>query len=74
VARTTSLRRMKADVEELTAAAAGAEEELRRKAFALGQRLFAGKTKQFSRYLRAVLTAHESVKRASRHRRAASIA
>jgi CHAD domain-containing protein len=74
VARTPSLRRMEADVEELTAAAAGAEEELRRKAFALGQRLYARKAKQFSRDLHAVLAAPRKRKRTSRQRRAAAIA
>src|SRR5260370_40922017 len=45
VARTPSLRRMKAAVRQLKAAAAGSQEGLRRKAFALGKRLFARKPK-----------------------------
>src|SRR6266849_10373290 len=49
VARTPSLRRMKTDVQELTAVAAASQEELRRKAFALGKRLFARKPKQYAR-------------------------
>jgi hypothetical protein len=73
VTRTPSLRRMTADVQALTAAGARSQEELRRKAFALGKRLFARKPKQYAAYLRSALSARRKRARATpRHRTAVS--
>jgi hypothetical protein len=74
VARMPSLRRMKADVQELTVAAAGSQEELRLKAFALGKRFFARNAKQYARFLRSALSAPRKRGRARLHHRTAAIA
>jgi CHAD domain-containing protein len=74
VARTPSLRRMKADVKELAAVAAASQEELRSKAFALGKRLFARKPKQYARYLRSTFSAVRKRDRPAPHHRTAAIA
>ena len=66
-----TLAHMQADVRELAALAARRQEELQRKALALGRRVFAAKPKQFVRRLERELTAG---RRRRKHRRAPRMA